>query len=156
MKVFALTVLVAVGASGFSSNRNACPTLQDAVSAFESHFGTQVRKYNLHLTKLAFPQIPDGALDCLTGGDNCPWNSLEDFGADFESATGIEIPEPDQDFLDMMEACVTMGEGCPSMEDVLNFVQEEFGINPSDETIAMIEMCAADFLGQLGFNGIGM
>ena len=46
MKVFALTVLVAVGASGFSSNRNACPTLQDAVNAFESHFGTQARKYN--------------------------------------------------------------------------------------------------------------
>ena len=46
MKVFALTVLVAVGASGFSSNRNACPTLQDAANAFESHFGTQARKYN--------------------------------------------------------------------------------------------------------------
>ena len=42
MKVFALTVLVAVGASGFSSNRNSCPTLQDAANAFESHFGTQV------------------------------------------------------------------------------------------------------------------
>merc|ERR1712154_285313 len=113
MKVFALTVLVAVGASGFSSNRNACPTLQDAANAFESHFGTQ---------------IPDGAMDCLYGGDNCPWNSLEDFGADFESATGIQLPEPDQ--------------------DVLDFVQEEFGVNPSDETIEMIEMCAADFLSQ--------
>ena len=55
----------------------------------------------------------------------------------------------------MMEACLTMGEGCPSMEDVLDFVQEEFGVNPSDETIEMIEMCAADFLSQLGFDSFG-
>ena len=50
-----------------------------------------------------------------------------------------------------MEACVMEGEGCPSMDDVLDFLQEEFGVSPSDEAIAMIENCAADFLGQLGF-----
>ena len=111
--------------------------------------------YSFKFSVVLFAQIPDGAMDCLYGGDNCPWNSLEDFGADFESATGIQLPEPDQEFLDTMEACVTMGEGCPSMEDVLDFVQEEFGVNPSDETIEMIEMCAADFLSQLGFNSFG-
>ena len=57
----------------------------------------------------------------------------------------------EQEFLDTMEACVMEGEGCPSMDDVLGFLQEEFGVSPSDEAIAMIENCAADFLGQLGF-----
>ena len=46
MKIFALTVLIAVSVSGFSSNRNGCPTLQDAANAFESHFGTQARTLN--------------------------------------------------------------------------------------------------------------
>ena len=103
MKFFALIVLVAVGVSGFSSNRNACP-----------------------------------------------WNNLEDFAADFESATGIQLSE-----LDQGGDCMTTGAGCPSMEEVLNFVQEEFGVDPS-ETFNLIEMCGADFLGQLGFNGIGV
>ena len=103
MKVLALPILIAVGASGFSSNRN-----------------------------------------------SCPWNSLEDFAADFESATGIQLSE-----LDMSGDCVSTGAGCPSMEDVLNFVQEEFDVDPS-ETFAVIEICGADFLGQLGFSNIGI
>ena len=98
----------------------------------------------------------------MRNGDNCPWNSFEDFGADFANATGIDLPMPEPYMrmdLDMVAACMSgepamRMEECPSMEDVLNLVQEVFGVNPSDEDIAYFQMCAADFLGQLGYNGM--
>ena len=96
MRFLAISALFTASVSGFSTNRNECPTLQDAADAFEDHFGTQVTGILLISKTLLSLQIPEGALDCLYGGENCPWEDLQDFGGWFQSATGITLPEPDQ------------------------------------------------------------
>merc|ERR1711908_144526 len=135
MQFLLLAGAVLAGVSGFSFNRNdECPTVQDGVTAFEDHFGTQ---------------IPDGLMDCVLGGDNCPF---EDFAEWFETTTGISMPERNEEDLEVLGECLTEGTNCPSLEDLHDFVQEEFGYNPSDEEIAMIENCAESWLQQLGVN----
>ena len=84
------------------------------------------------------------------------------------------MPEPDEEDLEVLGECLTEGTNCPSLEDLHNFVQEEFGYNPSgdiitllsshhitsyitppsDEEIAMIENCAESWLQQLGVNSL--
>merc|ERR1712227_491706 len=112
-----------------------CPSLDDLASAFTDHFGVD---------------IPDGVIDCLHGGDQCPWDSVDEFVDDFQSVTGIQLPTPDEDDLAAIEECVREGSGCPSLEDAVNFVQTEFGVDISDEVIATIYNCAEDILAQLG------
>ena len=50
-----------------------------------------------------------------------------------------------------MDECISEGNGCPSLEDVVNFVQEELGFNLSDEVIDVIYNCAESILLELGF-----
>ena len=82
------------------------------------------------------------------------------------------MPEPDEEDLEVLGECLTEGTNCPSLEDLHDFVQEEFGYNPSggniphyhhitsyitppsDEEIAMIENCAESWLQQLGVNSL--
>ena len=79
------------------------------------------------------------------------------------------MPEPEEEDLEVLGECLTEGTNCPSLEDLHDFVQEEFGYNPSggnitslsslitppsDEEIAMIENCAESWLQQLGVNSL--
>ena len=73
MKFYLLAVVAVAGVMSGPASRNACPTLEGLAAAFESHFGVQ---------------IPNGVVDCFYGGDNCPWDTIEDFVSDFENATG--------------------------------------------------------------------
>ena len=73
MKFYLLAVVAVAEVMSGPASRNACPTLEGLAAAFESHFGVQ---------------IPDGVVDCFYGGDNCPWDTIEDFVSDFENATG--------------------------------------------------------------------
>ena len=45
------------------------------------------------------------------------------------------MPEPDEEDLEVLGECLTEGTNCPSLEDLHNFVQEEFGYNPSGGNI---------------------
>ena len=45
------------------------------------------------------------------------------------------MPEPDEEDLEVLGECLTEGTNCPSLEDLHNFVQEEFGYNPSGDII---------------------
>ena len=197
MQFLLLAGAVLAGVSGFSFNRNdECPTVQDGVTAFEDHFGTQVSQQRSLLEHsptvscfilLSLAQIPDGLMDCVLGGDNCPFEDFDDFAEWFETTTGIpvgrlfhktipltlclQMPEPEEEDLEVLGECLTEGTNCPSLDDLHDFVQEEFGYNPSgdiitllssyisfyithpsDEEIAMIENCAESWLQQLGVN----
>merc|ERR1712242_313419 len=68
------------------------------------------------------------------------------------TTSGIPMPEPEEEDLEVLGECLTEGTNCPSLDDLHDFVQEEFGYNPSDEEIAMIENCAESWLQQLGVN----
>ena len=106
MQFLLLAGAVLAGVSGFSFNRNdECPTVQDGVTAFEEHFGTQVSQQSLKWTLsllgysptvsccilLSLAQIPDGLMDCVLGGDNCPFEDFDDFAEWFETTTGISV-----------------------------------------------------------------
>ena len=45
------------------------------------------------------------------------------------------MPEPDEEDLEVLGECLTEGTNCPSLEDLHDFVQEEFGYNPSGGNI---------------------
>ena len=95
MQFLLLAGAVLAGVSGFSFNRNdECPTVQDGVTAFEEHFGTQVSQAVLtSCILLSLAQIPDGLMDCVLGGDNCPFEDFDDFAEWFETTTGISVGE---------------------------------------------------------------
>ena len=95
MQFLLLAGAVLAGVSGFTFNRNdECPTVQDGVTAFEDHFGTQVSQAVLtSCILLSLPQIPDGLMDCVLGGDNCPFEDFDDFAEWFETTTGIPVGE---------------------------------------------------------------
>ena len=40
---------------------------------------------------LSLAQIPDGLMDCVLGGDNCPFEDFDDFAEWFETTTGISV-----------------------------------------------------------------
>ena len=48
------------------------------------------------------------------------------------------MPEPDEEDLEVLGECLTEGTNCPSLEDLHNFVQEEFGYNPSGGNITSL------------------
>ena len=77
MKFFILSLLASCAVASPALNRDEeCPTLQQIGQAFKEHFGAE---------------IPEGILDCLHGGDNCPFTSFEDFFAWFEESTGLQV-----------------------------------------------------------------
>ena len=41
------------------------------------------------------------------------------------------MPEPEEEDLEVLGECLTEGTNCPSLDDLHDFVQEEFGYNPS-------------------------
>ena len=57
-------------------SQDECPTLDCLARGFETEFGAE---------------IPEGAVECLHGGDSCPWQSFEQFGAWFQNATDIQV-----------------------------------------------------------------
>ena len=131
MKIFILAAIAAAGVLGGPANRNECPTLDQIGHAFEEEFGHQ---------------IPDGTLDCLFGGDNCPYESFEDFAVWFKEATGIELPKPYY-YWDIETECLeNYTEGCPSIDDIINFVQTGLNIKISQEYIDLVRSCAADIM----------
>merc|ERR1712045_634667 len=123
-------------ASPALSRDDECPTLEQIGQAFEDHFQVE---------------IPAGILDCVHGGDNCPFESFEAFFQWFEESTGLELPEVDIDFEKLMDDCMSGSEDCPSLEDAVNFLQHELDADLDDETIAGIYKCAPGILAQLGF-----
>ena len=84
MQFLLLAGAVLAGASGFSFNRNdECPSVQDGVTAFEEHFGTQVSQQSF---KLQMNPVPTRIFSyckllylTLSGSDSrwpdglCPW-----------------------------------------------------------------------------------
>ena len=48
------------------------------------------------------------------------------------------MPEPDEEDLEVLGECLTEGTNCPSLGDLHNFVQEEFGYNPSGDIITLL------------------
>merc|ERR1712018_997453 len=115
MKFFILSLLVAATvATPALSRDDECPTLEQIGQAFEDHFQVE---------------IPEGILDCVHGGDNCPFSSFEA----------------------LMDACMSGSEECPTLEEAVAFLQNELGADLDDETIAGIYTCAGDILSQLGF-----
>ena len=135
MKVFILAAVAVLGALGGPASRNQCPTLDQIGHAFEEEFGHA---------------IPDGTLDCLFEDDNCPYESFEDFAEWFEGATGIELPTPDEEFENVVKNCIeNYPEGCPSIDDVINFVQNELGITISQEHQDLVHMCADDIFREI-------
>merc|ERR1712211_78001 len=79
MKFYLLAVVAVAGVMSGPASRNACPTLEGLAAAFESHFGVQ---------------IPDGVVDCFYGGDNCPWDTIEDFVSDLRTLLEFSSPHP--------------------------------------------------------------
>merc|ERR1712203_1329862 len=91
LNMFILVTLLATSALA-SPARNQCPTLQQIGEAFQEEFKVE---------------IPEGILDCVHGGDNCPFSSFEDFFDWFEASTGLEIPDVDIDVDELMDACMS-------------------------------------------------
>merc|ERR1712045_49023 len=137
MKFFILSILVAAAvASPALSRDDECPTLEQIGQAFEAHFQVE---------------IPEGILDCVHGGDNCPFSSFEAFFEWFEESTGLQIPDVDVDVEALMDACMSGSEDCPTLDEAVDFLQNELGADLDDETIEGIYNCAGDILSQLGF-----
>merc|ERR1711879_263271 len=130
MKFFILSLLASCAVASPALNRDdECPTLEQLGKAFEEHFKVK---------------IPDGILDCLHGGDKCPFTS-------FQKSTGIKIPDVDINVDELMGACMSGSEACPTLEDAVKFVQNELGADLDDEAINGIYKCAPEILSQLGF-----
>ena len=68
----------------------------------------------------------------------------------FESATGFELPIPDEAFVEDVLECLHEGNGCPSEEEAIAFVQNELALDLDDELLSTIYNCAGDFVEQLG------
>merc|ERR1712233_246167 len=89
MKVFLVASLAIAGVIGVPSSRDSCPTLEQIGQWFENEFDTQ---------------IPDGIIDCVHNGENCPFEDFGEFQDWFHSTTGFEIPIPDEAFMKEMVA----------------------------------------------------
>merc|ERR1712066_546962 len=104
-------------------------------------------------------EIPEGMLDCVYAGDNCPFESSEDFITWFKKTTGLQIPDaddlpgaddlpdvddlPDADDLldaDYIEKIVDLLD-CPIPKEALDFVQSKLEAILDDETIQAISNC---------------
>ena len=48
------------------------------------------------------------------------------------------MPEPEEEDLEVLGECLTEGTNCPSLDDLHDFVQEEFGYNPSGDIITLL------------------
>jgi len=73
--------------------------------------------------------------ECLTGGDGCPYESIEDGVAALESSLDIEVP-------DSVEECLSGDmDGC---EDVLTAVEAALGIQIPEEFIEMATACMSE------------
>merc|ERR1712189_55080 len=83
-------------------------------------------------------------------GENCPFADFGEFQGWFESTTGFTIPIPDTDFIGAALECLHEGNGCPSEEEAIAFVQNELELDLDDELLSTIYNCAGDFVDQLG------
>merc|ERR1712154_737342 len=96
------------------------------------------------LSLLAASAVASAALN---RDDECP--TLEQIGQAFEEH--FQIPDVDVDVEALMDACMSGSEDCPTLDDAVDFLQNELGADLDDETIAGIYNCAGDILSQLGF-----
>jgi len=100
--------------------RDSCPTMEEVKDWVEDVTGFQV---------------PDIVEECLTGGDGCPYESIEDAVAALESSLDIEVP-------DSVEECLSGDmDGC---EDVLTAVEAALGIQIPEEFIEMATACMSE------------
>ena len=54
---------------------------------------------------------------------------------------------PDEEFEAVMWVCLHKGEGCPELDDVVEFVEEEFDIEIEDEVLDTVYTCDEDIGG---------
>merc|ERR1712002_1392290 len=72
MKVFLVATFAIVGVFVVPSSRNSCPSLEEIGQWFENEFNTP---------------IPDGIIDCVHNGENCPFSDFGDFQVTFVKYT---------------------------------------------------------------------
>merc|ERR1711970_1395486 len=119
MKYLSVLLLV-VPTLSLPTSRSSCPTMEEVKDWIEDNTGFQV---------------PDIVEECLTGGDGCPYESIEDAVAALESSLDIEVP-------DSVEECLSGDmDGC---EDVLTAVEAALGIQIPEEFIEMATACMSE------------
>merc|ERR1711874_200559 len=122
---FLSVLLLVVPTLSLPTSRSSCPTMEEVKDWIEDNTGFQV------------PEIVE---ECLTGGDGCPYESIEDAVAALESL-GIEVPDSvDQCLSGDMDAC----------EDVIDAVEAALGIEIPEEFLEMAGACMAEVMGEVG------
>merc|ERR1711970_461770 len=119
MKYLSVLLLV-VPTLSLHTSRSSCPTMEEVKDWVEDATGFQV---------------PDIVEECLTGGNGCPYESVEDAVAALESSLDIEVP-------DSVEECLS-GE-MDSCGDALAAVEAALGIEIPEEYIEMASACISE------------
>merc|ERR1712013_599964 len=100
--------------------RNTCPTMEEVKDWVEEVTGFQV---------------PDIVEECMTGGNGCPYESVEDAITAIEASLNIQVPESVLECLSGdMDAC----------EGAIDAVEAALGIEIPEEFIEMAGACMAD------------
>ena len=61
------------------------------------------------------------------------------------------MPTVDEEFETAVYDCLHEGKDCPSLDEAVQFVKEELGVDLDDELMDTIYNCAEDFVKLLGF-----
>ena len=77
-------------------DRGDCPSLQQIGEALETVLGVQVKYIDkqTQVTSVLMTssiEIPEGLLDCINGGDRCPFENLKQFRKWIRKNTGIKV-----------------------------------------------------------------
>merc|ERR1711931_47799 len=124
MKYLSVLLLV-VPTLSLPTSRSSCPTMQEVKDWIEDNTGFQV---------------PDVVEECLTGGNDCPYESFEDAVVALESL-GIQVPDSvGQCLSGDMDAC----------EDVVDAVEAALGIEIPEEFLEMASACMAEIMEEVG------
>merc|ERR1712055_689569 len=124
MKYLSVLLLV-VPTLSLPTSRSSCPTMEEVKDWIEDNTGFQV---------------PDIVEECLTGGDGCPYESIDDALVALESL-GIQVPDSVVECLSGdMNAC----------EDVIDAVEAALGIEIPEEFLEMAGACMAEVMGEVG------
>merc|ERR1712203_1130055 len=124
MKYLSVLLLV-VPTLSLPTSRSSCPTMEEVKDWIEDNTGFQV---------------PDVVEECLTGGNGCPYESIEDAVVALESL-GIQVPDSvGQCLSGDMDAC----------EDVIDAVEAALGIEIPEEFLEMAGACMAEVMGEVG------
>jgi len=100
--------------------RNTCPTMEEVKDWVEDVTGFQV---------------PDIVEECMTGGNGCPYESVEDAITAIEASLNIQVPDSVEECLSGdMDAC----------EGAIDAVEAALGIEIPEEFIEMAGACMAD------------